>query len=274
MGYLIYVKRIIGLLWKWMPAGGDARRVVLLYHAVDSGPASTRLKEFREQLQWLSRNAEVLSLDALLAGEGTGAVRVAITFDDGYESVFSKAAPLLLEMGMPATVYVNAGLIGEGSERRSSDPSLGHYPGENFMKWDELNALLAQGWIIGSHGVNHVDLTGMPASQVMEELATSKRLIEERLDVACSHFAYTWGRYTKAVRDAVASSRYASAMSAIHGGVSALDDVYALPRIDVKQSYTIRDFSAVVAGDWDYMRFIQMRRLKSIDSRRRQEAAE
>lgn len=84
-------------------------------------------------------------------------------------------------------------------------------------------------------------------------LADSKREIESRLWRACQHFSYTWGRFTPALQCAVKKAGYVSAVSGVHGPVRLARDLCALPRIDVRAEYELRDFVDVVMGRWDYL---------------------
>jgi len=44
-----------------------------------------------------------------------------------------------------------------------------------------------------------------------------------------------------------------SAVSGLHGPVLPASDRYALPRIDIRAEYELRDFADVVSGRWDYL---------------------
>lgn len=232
------------------------RSVILLYHALGVNPPAVAEENFRRQIAWLSENATLLSLEELLAEPGAGGLRVAITFDDGYASLHDSVAPILAEYGATATVFLNTGWIGE-AVRRASDAAQGHYPREHFLTWREVEALARAGWTIGSHGVEHLDLTQQVPLVVVRELADSKCQIESRLGLPCQHFAYTWGRFTPLLQRAVKDAGYASAVSGLHGSVSPAADRFALPRIDVRAEYELRDFVDVVSGDWDYLGFKQ-----------------
>ena len=67
-------------------------------------------EQFRQQLEWLSENCTVLPLTELVerARAGTLPARaVALTIDDGYLDALQTAAPRLVEVGLPATFFVN-----------------------------------------------------------------------------------------------------------------------------------------------------------------------
>ena len=171
-------KRRIGRALRWIP-NQPWRKIVLLYHSVGSGPTATSMAQFRSQMQWLAGTAQVVPIDALLNGAAATGPAVAITFDDGYSSVHEGAFAVLAPMGLPATVYLNTGWIREG-EGRPAQPEMGHHPGEKFMRWSEADALLQAGWTVGSHGVDHLDLTRASAEVCRQQLVRSREEISRQ----------------------------------------------------------------------------------------------
>lgn len=107
--------RIADALLARSPAQRLARRragrhvAVLAYHGVDDADC------FARQLDSLVRCCHPISLDEFLdAVHGRGRLpdhAVLITFDDGQRSVLDVGLPLLRERGLPAVVYVVAGLV-------------------------------------------------------------------------------------------------------------------------------------------------------------------
>ncbi len=247
----ILFKRWLGRVCR-LANSENPRCIILYYHAIGAGPKAIPSRLFRSQMEWLATHAEVLSLDELLFGISKAPLRAAITFDDGYASVAGEADPVLRALDLPATIYLNTGLIGD-SDRHASDPALGHYPDEHFMSWKDVELLATRRWTIGSHGVEHLDLTTVDDARMAVELRNSKQSIEDRLGTECKHFAYTWGRYTRRVQRAVADAGYHTAVAAIHGPVRRLGDPLAIPRMDISKEYSPEDFRAIVQGHWDFL---------------------
>ncbi|QOY94676.1 polysaccharide deacetylase family protein [Massilia sp. UMI-21] len=104
-------------------AGAKGGVCVVNYHRVlaEHDPllaSEPDLPTFRWQMELLARCFNVLPLyDAVrAAASGTLPPRaVCITFDDGYRSVHDLALPVLRELGLPATVFVTSGYIGQGN---------------------------------------------------------------------------------------------------------------------------------------------------------------
>jgi peptidoglycan/xylan/chitin deacetylase (PgdA/CDA1 family) len=207
-------------------------------------------------MAWLTEQAVVKSIDALLEEPHSDELAVSITFDDGYACLCEQALSVLSEFGLSATVYLNTGWIG-AKERRASEPSLGHYPSESFMQWSDVERLAEAGWTIGSHGVEHLDLTLTLGTVTDRELVHSRQAIESHLGYSCRHFSYTWGRHSPELRARVAAAGYRYAAASYHAPLRATNDPLAFPRINVARDYTLVDFKAILSGDWDYLGWVQ-----------------
>ncbi len=75
--------------------------------------ANTPPAALAAQLDWVARHYRVVPLAELLDGQPTERA-LAITFDDGYRSVYEHAFPLLRARSMPATVFLVPGVVGNG----------------------------------------------------------------------------------------------------------------------------------------------------------------
>ncbi|MDP1574181.1 MAG: polysaccharide deacetylase family protein [Coxiellaceae bacterium] len=247
-------KRKIGKLYAHLYAQSNNRCIILIYHAVGYGPWAISPDSFQAQISWLQKHCDIVSLSELLKpSDYSPRIRVAITFDDGYACLYQHVLPFLKK----ATVYLNTNWIGdEPLYRINSNSELGHYPSEQFLTWDEVKILEQSGWEIGSHGADHLDLTQQAAEKIASELRHSKEHIENKLQKPCHHFAYTWGRHNKNLRNTVATVGYHTAVAAHHQMLSHTDDVFSLPRLNVDRNYSLDDFKRVVLGEWDFIRFV------------------
>jgi peptidoglycan/xylan/chitin deacetylase (PgdA/CDA1 family) len=85
---------------------------------------------------------------------------------------------------------------------------------------------------IGSHTLNHPNLTGLSADALEQELGQSRHLLEQRLQTLVDALAYPYGYFDAAVRTA-ASRHYRRACTTRLGRCPAPPDLLQLPRVDV-----------------------------------------
>jgi peptidoglycan/xylan/chitin deacetylase (PgdA/CDA1 family) len=180
---------------------------------------------------------------------------VVITFDDGYQTVYEKAFPVLQRHGMSATVFLTVG--GKGKATNSGDrlPSL---EGRPMLSWGEIRELQRHGIVFGAHTCTHPDLTRLGADQVEEEVRDSKAVIEDALGLPVTCFAYPFGRYDRTSREA-ARRYFDSACSDRLGQITAGSDVYALERVESYYLRTERLFALTVSRLFPW--YLEARRL-------------
>lgn len=100
--------------------------VAFMYHSVAGTESAQWIdpcnridpETFAKQMRMLSQRRRVVSMTQLVETLGRGetpeAGTVAITFDDGYLDNLSVAAPILSELGLPATLYLPTGYVERG----------------------------------------------------------------------------------------------------------------------------------------------------------------
>jgi peptidoglycan/xylan/chitin deacetylase (PgdA/CDA1 family) len=166
---------------------------IFTFHSIDDGGSvlSYRASELRAALEGLLEDGvRVVPLAELLHADPAGGPRAALTFDDGLRSVHRWALPLLLELGLPALVYVVTDRVGRDNRWPGQDPAV---PRFELMSWAELGELARAGVSIGSHTQSHARLDRLADEELDAELLLSRRRIEDELGVPAAHFAFPCG---------------------------------------------------------------------------------
>ncbi len=165
-----------------------------------------------------------------------------ITFDDGYQTVYDEAFPILQRYNMSATVLLT---VGEKGPLKLTDrlPSLNGRP---MLSWNEIQEMHRFGITFGAHTLTHPDLTRLPADRIQIEIYESKRIIEDVLNTTVTSFAYPHGRYDHRIREIV--QPFTCACSDKLGLVHAKSDLYALKRVDAYYLRTERLFNIMLTG--------------------------
>ncbi len=99
-----------------------------------------------------------------------------------------------------------------------------------IMTRAQLRDLRAQGHEIGSHSLSHPLLTQLPEESLAQEVAGSKRVLEEKLGSNVDSFCYPNGEFDQRVTRAVATVGYRCAVTVETGDNSATSDRLCLKR--------------------------------------------
>jgi len=166
---------------------------------------------------------------------------VALSFEDGYESVYEYAWPVMERYGFRGTLFVVAGYV--GMENRW-DANFG---GRRFrhLSWEELRTLSAAGCEIGSHTWSHRDLTALTPDELVRELKESKQLLEDKIGASVESLSYPFGRYNERVRDAAMEAGYRAGCAFF----PRRDDPFTVAQTAVYRMDTMLDFEAKVTGN-------------------------
>jgi peptidoglycan/xylan/chitin deacetylase (PgdA/CDA1 family) len=156
---------------------------VLVYHSISSPPeplpadADISPERFEQQLRWLSRRRQVVTLDATLRSS-TSRSSVAITFDDGYRDNLTVALPLLERFQMPMTLFVVAGFLGRDG-----------YLSESDLREISRHPLVT----IGAHGLWHRHFNRLTREDARFELTESRQLLSKITGRAVDLLAWPYG---------------------------------------------------------------------------------
>ncbi|MGC8852050.1 MAG: polysaccharide deacetylase family protein [Hydrogenobacter sp.] len=208
---------------------------VLTYHNIGTPPKSAKLKtlyvkpqDFRKQIKALKLlGYEFLRSDDLLKSpKGRG---VLLTFDDAYLDFWENAFPFLKQEGIPALVFVPAGLVGRFNEWDYQKLMVK----KTLMDWQHLRELVSAGIEIGSHSLTHPYLSQIPKETARREIEDSKKILEDKLGVEVKTFCYPYGDYNQEVRDMVAEAGYLMAFTTKHGSILESPNLFEIRRITV-----------------------------------------
>lgn len=227
----------------------DRERVpVLAYHALDRrrSVVSTPPEIFAWQMRWLYESGfRVIRLRDLVRflrdGDALPARAVAITFDDGFESVYTVAFPILARYGFPATVFLVPGYREDGWP--GQPPSV---PRARLLTWSQVREMDRHGIEFGAHTVSHPRLDRLGREEAEHEILGSKTIIEESLGHAVKLFAYPYGRYTEAAKATVRDA-FSGGCATRLGPATPRSDRFALERVDahyVRQPWLFRALSS------------------------------
>ena len=174
--------------------------LVLCYHAVSPTWRAT----FSVTPNTLERQLSLLVCRGWEGARFTEAVlnppaarTLAVTFDDGYASVFEQAEPILSSLGLVGTVFAPTCFMAEQQELRWEGIEAWRETQDahelRCMSWKELGELAGRGWEIGSHTRTHPHLQQLSDAELRDELRDSREHCADQLTRPCRSLAYPYG---------------------------------------------------------------------------------
>jgi peptidoglycan/xylan/chitin deacetylase (PgdA/CDA1 family) len=167
-------------------------------------------KQFREQLEWASQHFTITSLEGFARlweqhpeSDAVSKPPLLFTFDDGRESNYAVAAPVLESFGARGVFFVVPAFA-----ECFADDSLAFYrsrmnpnskPGdEKWEDWkpmspNQVGELAARGHAIGNHTLTHQRLVGLSAEKLEREIGDSARKLTAWTKKPVDAFAWTFG---------------------------------------------------------------------------------
>jgi peptidoglycan/xylan/chitin deacetylase (PgdA/CDA1 family) len=167
-------------------------------------------KQFREQLQWVSQYFTITTLDGFATlwdrspnSDFEGKPPVLFTFDDGRESNYTVAAPMLESFGARGVFFVVPAFAECAADNvlafyRSRINPNSKAGDEKWEDWKpmcpaQIADLAARGHAIGNHTLTHSRLVGLSSEELEREIGDSARKLSSWTNQSVDSFAWTFG---------------------------------------------------------------------------------
>ena len=227
---LVLIARVVYLApWQVQPAMAEPQGVrvpVVMYHHISTDPArwgewTLSPEALEADFRYLTENGytaiSVQTLYAILDGEQEAPEKpILLTFDDGHESVYAYAYPLLEQYDLCAVVNV----VGEYADAYTEQED--HTIAYSYLTWPQIGELAASGRVeIGNHSQALHDnrtrkgcriLPGEDpdayAQMLREDTAACGEQIRERTGTAACVYAYPFGYRCQEARDVLVEMGY------------------------------------------------------------------
>lgn len=199
---------------------------ILLYHKTpeDFDMQMKHLKDYGYSTVSMQEATEIIN------GQIKGPSKpVAITFDDGFSDQL-KAFEILKKYNFKATFYIIIGSKASdyciGVEKRNKDC------GDSYLNWNEVKQISDSGLVeIGSHTVDHLQLSALDENSQRYQIFESKKFLEEKIGKRVASFAYPYGKYNQASINLVREAGYTNATTVAASEYQTSEGIMLLNRI-------------------------------------------
>jgi peptidoglycan/xylan/chitin deacetylase (PgdA/CDA1 family) len=224
---------------------------ILVYHRFGpkvSNDMTTRTTIFAAQLQWLKDNQytviPLLDVINYLYGRGLPPPpkSIVITIDDGHESVYTDAFPLIYQYHIPVTLFIYPSIISKG---------------KHALTWAQLQEMQQTGLCnIQSHTLEHPNfkrekkkLSPDAYKRFAEyQFTKAKKILEQKLGAKVDLLAWPFGIYDENLEQLAQKDGYIAAFTIHRHTVSQEDLIMELPRYLMLDSDGVKNFAKIVTG--------------------------
>lgn len=202
--------------------------IFLMYHYVEVNQDKKDFKRdslntnpyiFEQQMLTLQKAGYKFILPSEISeflNDKSDAKYVVVSFDDGYRTFYTYTYPIIKKYGIKSVNYIIYNFIGR----------------QNNMDAWMIEQLVKDGLVeIGSHTLNHLDLTSLNSAELKSEIIDSKINLEKRFNIKVSAFCYPYGYYNEKAFPFLKDAGYLTATTTKEGSQVSEDSLYEIKRI-------------------------------------------
>jgi peptidoglycan/xylan/chitin deacetylase (PgdA/CDA1 family) len=215
-----------------------SRGAIILFHRVNDYSKDVLTVDpatFAAQLLAVSKRYPFSStadlVERLLAAKPLQPTTVAIHFDDCYREILTNGAPIMKVLGIPACAFINSGYI---DTDRSFPHDVTKVPFTyEMLRSSDVQAWSRQGFEVGAHTVNHVDLGNCTLEAATFEIVQCRLDLEKLIGRPVNLFSFPYGRVDNIsvpTRWLIQTANYAALFSAHGGFIGPGTNPYDIPR--------------------------------------------
>ena len=175
-----------------------------------------------------------------------------ITFDDGYENLITNVFPILKKLEFSATCFVVTNML---NKYNVWDENRSDYKKMKLMNIDQIYEWVSNGFEIGSHTKDHLDLTSLDINKKKEQIIDSKNFINQSLGIKITSFAYPFGSFDdETIKIVQENYEYAVTTRPSKYNPNKFDDM-KLPRISINKKTSIFKFLLKILTNYENLKY-------------------
>ena len=118
--------------------------------------------------------------------------KIIITFDDGYENVSKIALDILDKFNQKATCFIVLNKIDNFNDWDNNSKKINS---SKLMNISQIKEWINMGYEIGSHTLDHIDLTQLNYENKKKQITKSFFKLNENFGIKPVSFSYPYGKY-------------------------------------------------------------------------------
>jgi peptidoglycan/xylan/chitin deacetylase (PgdA/CDA1 family) len=147
---------------------------------------------------------------------------VLLTIDDGFESFYINAWPILKSQKIPFILFVSTREVGKNG----------------YMNWEQIKEVSSNNLVtIGNHSHTHEYLVDWDNNKIKSDIETSIGIFKKKLGYSPSVFSYPFGEYSNDFKKIISDLNFKYAFGQHSGAIDATKNFLELPRFPINEKY-------------------------------------
>ena len=205
--------------------------VIFMYHkfGISKYPSTNiTLDQFDKHLIEFSKpkyNVKSLDfiVDTIINDGNLPSNTIGISIDDADRSFLTTAWPRFKEKGFPVTLFVSTSTIVKNNK--------------NYLNWNEIRQLKAEGVVIGAHSHTHKHLSNFTHEELKKEIEKSNKIFLKEIGEIPNLFAYPYGETDEKLFDILKNYKFKVAFGQHSGAINETSNLYYLSRFSLNERY-------------------------------------
>ena len=199
-----------------------------MYHRFEENKypsTNIRMTDFKEHLEMIKKNNIKFVNPSNFKDElnnNKNQRKVLITIDDGYQSFYDNAWPILKESKIPFILFISTREVGKNG----------------YMSWENIKEIEKYDFVeIGNHSHTHDYLIDFDDAAIENDLKKSISIFEENLGKNSIFFSYPFGEYSLSLKKIVVNLGFKYAFGQHSGVVDYTKNFFEMPRFPINEKY-------------------------------------
>ena len=145
-----------------------------------------------------------------------------LTIDDGFESFYLNAWPILKNRKIPFVLFLSTREIGK----------------HGYMTWNQIKEILESDLVtIGNHSHSHEYLIDWQDERIESDINESIKIFENNIGYSPKIFSYPFGEYSTSLKKIISNLNFEFAFGQHSGAIDPTKDFLELPRFPINEKY-------------------------------------
>ena len=212
--------------------------ITIMYHRFEENKypsTNIRINDFKEHIEMIKEGGIKFVNPSNFENElknNKKERKVLITIDDGYQSFYDNAWPILKKDKIPFILFVSTREVGK----------------KGYMSWENIREIEKYDFVeIGNHSHTHDYLIDFVDQEIENDLKTSINIFRNEIGKNSAFFSYPFGEYSTKLKNLVIELGFKYAFGQHSGVVDYTKNFFEMPRFPINEKYgEIKRFKTIL----------------------------